>query len=106
MRSTQRLQIDSKRVKECILSDHCLTGEAGSLSEDDEILDSQGLYCPEPIMMLHAKMDELESGAILRLIASDPATKRDVPKFCQFLGHELITATETDGVFQYQIRKC
>lgn len=74
-------------------------------SKDPLLVDTQGLYCPEPIMILHSKMDELPSGAQLILLASDPATKRDIPKFCQFLGHELIYEEEQDHVFRYLIQK-
>lgn len=70
------------------------------------LIDTQGLYCPEPIMILHSKIDDLPLGAQLLLLASDPATTRDVPKFCQFLGHELISHEEVDQIFRYLIRKC
>ena len=75
-------------------------------SKDPILIDTQGLYCPEPIMILHSKMDELSVGVQLVLLASDPATKRDIPKFCQFLGHELISEEEHDQVFRYLIQKC
>ena len=34
-----------------------------------------------------------------------PSTSRDVPKFCHFLGHELLESIEKDGSFVYLIRK-
>ncbi|KZZ59094.1 sulfurtransferase TusA, partial [Oleiphilus sp. HI0123] len=58
------------------------------------LLDTQGLYCPEPVMMLHSKIDEMQSGDVVKVIASDPATQRDIPKFCQFLGHELLDQSQ------------
>jgi tRNA 2-thiouridine synthesizing protein A len=69
------------------------------------LLDTQGLYCPEPVMMLHSMIDEMQSGDIVKIIASDPATQRDIPKFCQFLGHELLEASEQDGLFIYFLKK-
>jgi len=68
-------------------------------------LDTLGLYCPEPIMMLHSKISEMETGEQIQVIASDPATQRDIPKFCQFLGHELVSQKETDQKFFYVIKK-
>ncbi|MEX0963046.1 MAG: sulfurtransferase TusA [Pseudohongiellaceae bacterium] len=68
-------------------------------------LDARGLFCPEPVMLLHNKIRDIESGQLLRLIATDPSTTRDVPKFCHFLGHELIDTVEQDGNFTYVIRK-
>ena len=68
-------------------------------------LDTLGLYCPEPIMMLHSKVAEMETGDHIHVIASDPATQRDIPKFCQFLGHTLLLAEEVEQVFSYLIQK-
>jgi tRNA 2-thiouridine synthesizing protein A len=56
----------------------------------DHVLDASGLYCPEPVMMLHNKIREVGSGEVLKVMATDPSTQRDIPKFCIFLGHELI----------------
>ena len=69
------------------------------------LLDTQGLYCPEPVMMLHSKVAEMACGEIVKIIASDPATERDIPKFCQFLGHELMEAIQDEGMFVYFVRK-
>ncbi len=68
-------------------------------------LDTLGLYCPEPIMMLHSKVAEMEAGELVQVVASDPATKRDIPKFCRFLGHELVSQEENDQKFFYVIKK-
>ncbi|MCE8019555.1 sulfurtransferase TusA [Halomonas sp. MCCC 1A11036] len=67
-------------------------------------LDTTGLYCPEPIMLMHNKVRDMQPGEILKVIATDPATTRDVPKFCSFLGHELISQQESDGQYLYFIR--
>jgi tRNA 2-thiouridine synthesizing protein A len=74
--------------------------------KDAVLLDTQGLYCPEPIMLLHSKIDSLSVGDTCYVIASDPATKRDIPKFCQFLGHILISEEEVGETFTYLIQKC
>ena len=68
-------------------------------------LDARGLFCPEPVMLLHNKIRDIEPGQLLRLIATDPSTTRDVPKFCHFLGHELLETQEQEGSFSYLIRK-
>lgn len=71
----------------------------------DDTLDTTGLYCPEPVMMLHSKIRDLASGEVLRVIATDPATTRDIPKFCGFLGHELLHQESDDDQYAYWIRK-
>jgi len=68
-------------------------------------LDTLGLYCPEPIMMLHSKVAEMAEGELVQILASDPATQRDIPKFCQFLGHQLVSQEEVDQKFIYVIKK-
>ncbi|WP_106478513.1 sulfurtransferase TusA [Phytohalomonas tamaricis] len=70
----------------------------------DDVLDTSGLYCPEPIMMMHNRVRDLAAGNVLKVVATDPATTRDVPKFCTFLGHELIAQREQDGDYEYFIR--
>jgi tRNA 2-thiouridine synthesizing protein A len=71
----------------------------------DKSLDASGLLCPEPVMMLHKIMREAAVGNIIEVIATDPSTLRDIPKFCLFLGHELVDQKETDTQYIFYIRK-
>lgn len=71
----------------------------------DHVLDTQGLYCPEPVMLLHSKIKDIEIGSVLLVEASDPSTQRDIPKFCTFLGHELISQSVSNDLYHYFIRK-
>jgi tRNA 2-thiouridine synthesizing protein A len=68
-------------------------------------MDASGLYCPEPVMMLHTKIREIASGEVLKITATDPSTERDIPKFCNFLGHELLHHAEINDSFVYFLRK-
>ncbi|AJY50237.1 MULTISPECIES: sulfurtransferase TusA [Halomonadaceae] len=79
-----------------------MADNTGTLPSFDVVLDTSGLYCPEPIMLMHNKVRDMTSGQVLKVIATDPATTRDVPKFCQFLGHELLeqdTASESNYLY-------
>ena len=71
----------------------------------DLVLDAVGLFCPEPVMMMHSKIRDIEAGQILQVLATDPSTQRDIPKFCMFLGHELLSEEQVDGQYHYLIRK-
>lgn len=71
----------------------------------DHHFDACGLMCPEPVMMLHSKVRDMNAGEVLEVIATDPSTQRDIPKFCQFLGHELMLAEAREGNFVFRIRK-
>jgi tRNA 2-thiouridine synthesizing protein A len=71
----------------------------------DHILDATGLYCPEPVMLLHNTIRDMAVGEVVEVLASDPSTLRDIPKFCGFLGHELIESEEFEGSYRYLLRK-
>ena len=74
-------------------------------TEPDHILDVCGLFCPEPVMMLHSKIRDIALGDIVEVWATDPATARDIPKFCAFLGHNLLLQEERDGKYFYRLQK-
>lgn len=73
----------------------------------DHELDTRGLRCPEPVMMLHRQIRKMQVGEVVRVLATDPATERDIPQFCEFLPHELVARQrDEDGTeFSYWIRK-
>lgn len=71
----------------------------------DKTLDTSGLLCPEPVMLLHKTMRDIESGQTLAVIATDPSTTRDIPKFCHFLGHHLLQQEEVGDTWIYRIQK-
>mgnify|MGYP003338444951 CR=1 FL=1 len=68
-------------------------------------LDARGLFCPEPVMMLHNRVRDMASGEELLVVATDPSTQRDIARFCEFLGHALLESAEADGEFRFRIRK-
>ena len=42
-------------------------------------------------MMLHRVIRKADGGEVIEILATDPATTRDIPNFCRHLGHELMT---------------
>lgn len=72
--------------------------------ETPHVLDCIGLSCPEPVMLLHTRVKALKTGDVLKIEATDPTTQWDIPKFCRFLGHELIDKTIDGDRFEYWIR--
>jgi tRNA 2-thiouridine synthesizing protein A len=71
----------------------------------DHVLDATGLFCPEPVMMLHNIIRDMAAGEVVQVIATDPSTQRDIPKFCAFLGHDLLQQEAADGQYCYWLRK-
>ncbi|MEZ5573298.1 MAG: sulfurtransferase TusA [Halioglobus sp.] len=74
-------------------------------TEPDHILDATGLYCPEPVMLLHNRIRDIAAGETLQVLATDPSTERDIPRFCLFLGHELLIQENVNGQYIYLLRK-
>ena len=72
----------------------------------DHTLDATGLFCPEPVMLLHNKIRDIAVGDTVQVLATDPSTQRDIPKFCTFLGHELMSTDVEQGQYVYVLRKC
>ena len=56
-------------------------------------------------MMLHGAVRDVASGQVIKVVATDPSTERDIPKFCQFLNHELLAQGEEGGLYIYFIRR-
>ena len=71
---------------------------------DDE-LDASGLLCPLPVLKARKRLKGMAPGAVLRLIATDPAAVVDVPHFCREAGHTLIATEEGDDTRVYLIRR-
>ena len=74
-------------------------------SRDIHHLDTSGLKCPEPVMLLHGAVRDAKPGDLIIVKATDPSTEKDFPKFCQFLGHELRNCNIEDGVYTFEIVK-
>ncbi len=56
----------------------------------DAELDATSLLCPLPVLKARKRLLALPPGAVLRVIADDPAALVDVPHFCAEQGHVLV----------------
>lgn len=74
----------------------------GDIAEE---LNVKGLLCPEPVMCLHNAIKRIAPGECLRVLATDPSTARDIPRFCEFLGHELLRQEQDGELLIYLVRK-
>ena len=75
------------------------------IPETDIEIDATGLRCPEPLMVVRNKLMDMESGQVVRVIATDPSTSWDFPNFCNFLKHELVHQETQGEIYCYWIRK-
>ena len=56
----------------------------------DRELDTRGLNCPLPILKAKKALAEMESGQVLRVVATDTGSLRDFAAFAKQTGHALL----------------
>ena len=71
----------------------------------DRELDASGLNCPLPILKTRTSMKGMETGEVLRVVATDPGSVADMAAFCNQTGHTLLASSEEGGRYAFLIRK-
>jgi tRNA 2-thiouridine synthesizing protein A len=71
----------------------------------DDTLDTRGLRCPMPILATKTAIAKMTDGQVLTVLASDPGSLTDMTSFCQVTGNELLIAKDSDGSFEFTVRK-
>ncbi|MBB1249052.1 MULTISPECIES: sulfurtransferase TusA family protein [unclassified Rhizobium] len=73
--------------------------------EPDLVLDLKGLKCPLPVLKSRKAMASLSSGALLRVLTTDPLAGLDIPHFCREDGHTLIAQERGEQGHVFLIRR-
>jgi len=71
----------------------------------DYELDARGLNCPIPILRTKKFLTTMETGKIVRIIATDPGSVKDFEAFARQTDNELLSSTEFGGEFQFTLKK-
>lgn len=71
----------------------------------DRELDVQGLKCLLSILRTKKSLSEMETGQVLRVLATDPGAAKDFQAFARQTGNQLLSASETDQVFEFFFRR-
>jgi tRNA 2-thiouridine synthesizing protein A len=77
---------------------------AGRPAEEEPatLLDCRGLRCPAPVIALARRLPELPIGAVLRILADDPAAHGDIAAWCRMRGQEFVDAS---GPHAFDVRR-
>ena len=75
------------------------------MSVDAETYDLRGLNCPLPVLKARKRLAGMAPGALLRVLADDPAARVDFPHFCAEQGHELVSTYEAGATLAFVIRR-
>ncbi len=71
----------------------------------DRELDARGLNCPLPILRTKKSLNDMTSGQVLKIIATDPGSVRDFQAFSRQTGNALLVSDESEGEFVFMMRK-
>jgi tRNA 2-thiouridine synthesizing protein A len=53
-------------------------------------VDARGLTCPLPILRAKKALSDMQSGELLRVVATDPGSVRDFQAFARQTGNDLV----------------
>jgi len=71
----------------------------------DKELDTSGLSCPLPILKAKKVLNEMKSGQVLKVVATDPGSVKDFESFSRQTGHPLLSSTEEADTFVFLLKK-
>lgn len=71
----------------------------------DQTLDARGLNCPLPILKIRKTLHAMETGQVVRMLATDPGAPRDMESFCNQTGHQLLSSELQDKDYIFMVRK-
>jgi tRNA 2-thiouridine synthesizing protein A len=71
----------------------------------DKELDARGLSCPLPILKTKKALNDLAAGQVLKVVATDPGSVKDMESFARQTGNALLSAAEEQKDFVFYLRK-
>jgi tRNA 2-thiouridine synthesizing protein A len=71
----------------------------------DKEIDTRGLNCPLPILRTKKALGDVQSGQVLKVVATDPGAVKDFQTFSKQTGHTLVSHSEANGEFTFLMRK-
>ena len=71
----------------------------------DKEIDTRGLNCPLPILKAKKALADMQSGQLLRVLATDAGSMRDFQAFAKQTGNELVEQTGQGQEFVHVLRR-
>lgn len=71
----------------------------------DKELDARGLNCPLPILRAKKALNEMQSGQVLKIVATDPGAVKDFQAFCKQTGNELLSHSEASKELTFFMKR-
>ena len=61
------------------------------------VIDCLGQRCPLPVIALARRIASVEVGAVIRVLADDPAAGNDIAAWSRMRGHEFLASATPDA---------
>ena len=74
-------------------------------SNHDKELDARGMNCPLPILRTRKMLNEMTSGQMLRIVATDPGSVKDMEAFAKQTGNPLVSHEQQGAEYVFYMRK-
>lgn len=71
----------------------------------DKELDARGMNCPLPILRARKALNEMASGQVLRIVATDPGSVKDFESFSKQTGNVMLSQSADEKEFVFYMRK-
>ena len=71
----------------------------------DKELDTRGLNCPLPILRAKKALNDMQSGQVLKIVATDPGSVKDFQAFAKQTGNDLLQQAEADKLFTFFLKR-
>jgi tRNA 2-thiouridine synthesizing protein A len=71
----------------------------------DKELDARGLSCPLPILKTKKALNDLTSGQVLKVVATDPGSVKDMQAFANQTGNPLLESGEENKDYVFYLKK-
>jgi tRNA 2-thiouridine synthesizing protein A len=71
----------------------------------NKTLDLKEYFCPMIIVKASKAIREMKKGEILKVLCTDPGSKKDFESWSKKTGNKLLETSENNGEFTYIIQK-
>jgi len=71
----------------------------------DKEVDARGLNCPLPILRAKKALNDMQSGQVLKVLATDPGSVKDFEAFCKQTGNELLSQAQTEREYSFYLQR-
>ncbi len=79
--------------------------DSAAVGKVDMEVDARGLNCPLPILKAKKALAGMQSGQLLRVLATDPGSVRDFQAFARQTGNELVEQKQEPNSIAHVMRR-